>query len=89
MGQVAGKAVERIRASRPESVIEQLLGNIPGHEGVTVRPVSADRDAVLAATLRCLMAKHYMLDRSAVESRHWRMCRVQLLRVTTAQFRCD
>jgi hypothetical protein len=58
--------VERIRASRPESVVERLLRKIPAHEKVAPRATAADRDAVLTATFGCLMARNYMLDGSAI-----------------------
>jgi hypothetical protein len=59
--------VKRIRACSPEAVVEQLLGQIPAHRDVAPRATPADRNTALAATLRCLMAKPYMLDRGAVE----------------------
>jgi hypothetical protein len=58
---MGGGAAERIRASRPESVVEQMLAPVTVDDG-DARARSAGREATLDATLRCLTAKHYTLD---------------------------
>jgi hypothetical protein len=67
LGLVAGSVVERIRACRPEFVVEQLLGQLPAREDAAPRVARPDRNTVLAATRSCLMAKRYMLNGNAAE----------------------
>lgn len=64
---MGGWALERIRASRPESVVEQMLGPVPATETRAARVQASDRRVVLDATLQCLLAKHYLLDGRPVD----------------------
>jgi len=59
--------MERIRASSPESVVEQMLAPVPAGAVTASRTEPADRHVVLDGALSRLTAKRYLLDGRPVD----------------------
>jgi hypothetical protein len=64
---MGGGALDRLRASNPEAVVERMLGPLPASETAHHRDQPPGRDAAVDAALRCLTAKHYLLDGRPVD----------------------
>jgi hypothetical protein len=64
---MGGGALDRLRASSPEAVVERMLGPLPATRDAARRGEPAGRDAVLDAVLRCVTAKPYLLDGRPVD----------------------
>lgn len=64
---MGGGALDRLRASSPEAVVERMLGPLPASRDATPRGEPAGREEVLDEVLRCLTAKPYLLDGRPVD----------------------